>query len=427
MRVLHLCSRYWPGVGGGENYLREVSERLAAEGHAVTVVTTDADDAELFWNPARRRLRVREEQHHGVRIRRFPLRHLPFAPLAYSIWRYLVFPRLAAAPFIPMRWLLALCRYTPWSPEMWRWADATDEAYDLVAAMGILYEPFVAIAHRIARRQGLPFIVYPLTHLGAGPAPAQDKVSRYYTMRHQVALVCAAGRAVVMTPTEGRFYETHGLPRERIHVVPPGVHPEWVQGGEARRFRERHQVPGPLVAFLSAMAYDKGAFDLVEAVRHLWQQGRRVELVMAGKVLEPFRRYLSSLPKTERERVRVLNAISEDDKRDLLAAADIVAMPSRTDSFGILYLEAWLYQKPVIGARAWGMSDVIRHGEDGLLVPFGDAEALAAALAELLDHPERRMALGAHGAEKVRAAYTWEHQYEKLRQVYAEAAALRSR
>ena len=64
----------------------------------------------------------------------------------------------------------------------------------------------------------------------------------------------------------------------------------------------------------------------------------------------------------------------------MLAAADVFAMPSRTDSFGIVYLEAWLYRLPVIAARTWGMSDVVRNGEDGLLVPFGDVSVLAQTL-----------------------------------------------
>ena len=104
--------------------------------------------------------------------------------------------------------------------------------------------------------------------------------------------------------------------------------------------------------------------------------------------------------------LHVLGSIEETEKRDMFAAADLFAMPSRTDSFGIVYLEAWLYRKPVIAARTWGVSDVVADGEDGLLVRFGDVPALAEVIASLLDDPTRRNALGARrGGKSVSFAY----------------------
>jgi glycosyltransferase involved in cell wall biosynthesis len=93
-------------------------------------------------------------------------------------------------------------------------------------------------------------------------------------------------------------------------------------------------------------------------------------------------------------------------------------MPSRTDSFGIVYLEAWLYRKPVIGARAWGVSDVIEDGVDGRLVPFDDPGALAEALSVLLKRPALRSEMGARGEAKVYRLHTWDKKYEAVRDLY---------
>ena len=71
-------------------------------------------------------------------------------------------------------------------------------------------------------------------------------------------------------------------------------------------------------------------------------------------------------------------------KQDLLAATDIFVLPSRIDSFGIVFLEAWAYGKPVIGGNAGGIPDVIAHGHDGLLVDYGDVDGLADAMRTLL-------------------------------------------
>jgi glycosyltransferase involved in cell wall biosynthesis len=166
------------------------------------------------------------------------------------------------------------------------------------------------------------------------------------------------------------------------------------------------------------MARDKGTVQVVEAVRHLWRAGRQVELALAGAVLTPFREYLDRLPPEDSGRIHVLGSIDEREKRDLLAACDMLAMPSRTDSFGIVYLEAWLYRKPVIGAQAWGIEDVIEDGRDGLLVPFGDMAALAEAVTHLLDHPAVRAEMGRRGERKVYQSHLWSIKHAAVRDLY---------
>lgn len=421
MRILHIVQRYWPARGGAEIYLGEISARLAADGHQVTVATTDALDFELFWDPRLRRVAEHESHKDGVRILRFPVRHLPVPLLAYPGWRRLLWLLSAFRP-LPVRVLSHLARFTPWVPDLWRWLESTDEAFDLVAGMNVCFEPLLEAGLRFARKRGIPFLTYPLTHLGAGAKPGQDSLSRFYTMRHQVDLVRASDAVVAQTPAELSFYEQQGASKDRFLVAGAGVNPEEVLGGDGERFRSRYGLQGPLLVSISAMAYDKGTVHLIEAARRLWQAGRQVEMALAGAILEPFRRYLSRLPPADRERIHVLGPVTEEEKRDLLAAADVFAMPSRTESFGIVYLEAWLYKKPVIGAQTWGVSDVIENGLDGLLVPFGDVSALAASITWLLDHPVERGSMGARGERKVRRLHTWDHKYALVSELYRQLA-----
>jgi len=113
--------------------------------------------------------------------------------------------------------------------------------------------------------------------------------------------------------------------------------------------------------------------------------------------------------------------VSEADKLDLLAAGQVFAMPSRSDSFGIVYLEAWSYGVPVIGADAGGVPDVITDGQDGLIVPFGDVATLASSIARLLDTPELRDRLGSAGRRKVLGRWTWDALFGDFRALYASA------
>jgi glycosyltransferase involved in cell wall biosynthesis len=131
-----------------------------------------------------------------------------------------------------------------------------------------------------------------------------------------------------------------------------------------------------------------------------------------------FDRVYGNLPDGDRARIHLLGPVSDDVKQDLLAATDLFAMPSRVDSFGIVYLEAWAYGVAVIGCRAGGVPDVISDGRDGLLVEFGDEASLAAAIESLLDDAELRQAMGQRGRAKVKARYTWDRIYEGLESVY---------
>ena len=424
MRILHVTQRYWPALGGSEQHIAELSRRLAADGHAVTVATTDALDFELFWNPARRRIDRPSELVDGVHVMRFPVRHLPLPQLAYPAWRRLLW-LLTRTALTPTAWVTALSYYTPYVPDLWRWLAQTDTSFDLVAGMTICFEPLLAAGLALARRQQIPFAIYPLTHLGAGPAPASDAISRFYTMRHQVEIVRGSDAVIAQTATEQRYYLEQGVPAQRITVAGPGVDPAQVCGGNAATFRSQFHLEGPLIACIASMSIDKGTPYLVEAVRRLWQAGVKANLVLAGAIMAPFQHYLDHLPPADRGRILVLGPVDERTKQDLLAAADIFAMPSRTDSFGIAYLEAWLYRTPVIGARTWGIDDVIAHGEDGLLVSFGDVGGLAAALQLLLSQPALAHKMGEAGRMKVLSQHTWAHKYALTRQVYEQLVAPR--
>ncbi len=417
MRILHIIQRYWPVRGGAEIHLGEISRCLAAEGHEVTVATSDARDFELFWHPGARRFSDREDVHDGVRILRFPVCHLPISSLAYPSLRRLLWLLSYVRP-VPVVFLSRIARWTPWIPGLWRWLRETDEPFDLVAGMTITFEPLLEAGLRFARRRGVPYVVYPLTHLGAGPAPAQDALSRFYTMRHQVDLVRRSDAVVAQTPAEASFYTGQGVERSRLHVVGPGFCPEEAAGGDSLRFRARHHLGHAIVAMLTKMSYDKGVTHTIEAMQYLWAQGSDAHLVLAGDVLDTFSAYYDALPAPTRERIVLLGTVSDEEKRDLLAACDLLAMPSRTDSFGIVYLEAWACGKPVVGAKTWGVMDVIDDGKDGLLVPFGDIPALSEAIDHLLDDPRDARRMGEAGRTKALSQHTWARKYPAIRDLY---------
>lgn len=409
MRILHVINRYWPATGGAERHLQEYAERQAADGHQVTVFTTDAVDLEYFWDTRKRSVERHRDTHNGVRIERFPIAHLPPNELGFRAARRLLgeVNRLPGTTALLRR----LSAFAPRVPGLHLALRETAGGWDAVHGMNVAFEALLypALAH--ARVAKVPFLLSPLTHLGESE---RSLVRRYYTMKHQIDLMRNADVLFTQTPTEQAYLESRGVRRERMVGAGPGVDPGAVTGGDGARFRERYGITGPIVFSVGAMARDKGTFHVVAAMQRLWAKGVDAELVLAGTPYEEMRRFMALLPPETRDRVRMLGLISDQDKLDLMAAGDVFALPSRTDSFGIVYLEAWLNGSPVIAADAGGVPDVVEHERGGLIVPFGDVQALCGAIRRLLADRELSRSMAEHGARVTRERYTWDRIYERV-------------
>jgi glycosyltransferase involved in cell wall biosynthesis len=124
-----------------------------------------------------------------------------------------------------------------------------------------------------------------------------------------------------------------------------------------------------------------------------------------------------------RERVLLLGPVSNEVKRHFFAALDVFALPSRSDSFGLVLLEAWANGLPNVAYRAGGIADVIRDEDDGLLVPCGDVAALAAALDRLVLDGALRQVLGRHGKDRIRT-FNWPEKLNIVRSAYTECCGV---
>ncbi|MCL5256419.1 MAG: glycosyltransferase family 4 protein [Chloroflexi bacterium] len=418
MRVLHIIQRYYPYVGGSEGYFKEISERLVLDGHSVDVFTTDAWDIEHFWAKGKKRVDKAEEWVNGVHVRRFPVRHVPVSRLVYPVQRRIM-AEISSLPLNMAPLLSFMCQSMPLVPGLTRALAAGRGCYDIVHATNVPFDSLLYAASRVTKAWGVPMLITPFTHLGE---PGNIKVRRYYSMQHQIASLCASKAVIVQTELEKDFLAAKGVPLSLLRKVGVGLNPWEVEGGVAERFRQSHGIHGPLVFTLGTMAYEKGTQHTIDAMRLLWRKGVAVDLVLAGPVMSHIERYVEDLPPEEKKHCHLLGFVDNEVKRDLLAAGDVFVMPSRTDSFGIVYLEAWLYGKPVIGARAGGVPEVIDDDVDGYLVPFGDAEQIASRTRQLLDDKAVAARFGAAGRQKVLSQHTWDKKYDALLNIYREFA-----
>lgn len=418
MRILHIIQRYYPYTGGSEIYFQELSEGLVADGHDVTVLTTDAWDLEHFWASGRRRIAERRTVHNGVQIIRFPVWRAPGPPIVYPIVRRLMVEFGRFPGTLPL--VRRLSRITPRVPEMEHYLATTTDTYDVVNSTNITLDFTIVPALQFARRRGVPHICTPFIHLGE---PGSDYILRYYGQPHQIDILRRSSAVLTQTPRETAYLRTRGVDPARLVEIGGWIKPETLEGGDDARFRKQHNLDEPIVLCIGAAAYDKGTMHVIEAMQRLWQRGARAHLVLiASNLLTQFEDYWKQLPEETQARITLLRAASHTEKLDALAATSVYAMPSRTDSFGIVYLEAWSYGVPVIGALAGGVPDVIDDGQDGYLVPFGAVEQLAERIHALLDDPALAQQMGARGREKVLGTMHFDQKYARLLQLYQQLA-----
>jgi glycosyltransferase involved in cell wall biosynthesis len=409
MRVAHFVQRWPPAVGGAEAYFARLSRWLAAAGDEVVVFTSNAVDLESFWSPRGRHVPAGVAREDGVEVRR------------YALWRmrgrrWLLKP-LSLWPHRGWQALALPCN--PISLRMWADAGRGGERFDVVHATAFPYAFPIACARRLARRLGAPFLLTPFLHTGDPDDPA-DPTRRAYTQPALMDLARSADRVFVQTEGERRVLTERGVPEERLVVQGMGLDRDSCTGGDRERVRAAWGVAGDdvVVGHLGNNSVEKGTVDLLRAAEQAWGRGGRFTVVLAGPEMPNFQRFWRTYGPAGR--VRRLGVLDDAQKRDFFAGLDVFALPSRSDSFGLVVPEAWANGAPVVGYRAGGVAWVIRHEEDGLLAKCGDVDGLAAALLRLCGDAELRRRLGEAGRGRTRREFDWEEKLWLVRCVYQE-------
>lgn len=159
---------------------------------------------------------------------------------------------------------------------------------------------------------------------------------------------------------------------------------------------------------------------LAQSLERLKSRSWQILVVGDGPSLPLVEKYLSILGS---ERVRMAGILQQHELATCYAAADVYAWPAIREAYGLALLEAQASGLPVVAGREGGVADVVRDTETGLLTPPGDVDAFACAIADLLDHPERRRAMGEAALELVGRERSLEGAATRLDLALAEAGS----
>lgn len=402
MRVTFLVANYAPSVGGAQTYVRRLAEGLVGRGHDVSVVTSDALLSPGGPDPGR--IPGRRDTIGGVDVERYPVDHRFQAGLRLARRIGKRFGR----PIVP-----SVPAMGPWGLRLAAGAARAVRAADVVVAVSAPYTTIPA-ADLFRRGAAAAFVAAPLLHL-----------EHWSPGRAVLGPLRRADRCVVSTAFEADWLRDRGVRADRLLVVPPGSDgPHDPPPGPPAAARAALGLPErPTVAYVGRLSATKGVDTLLAALPALLRRRPDVGLVLAGgrtgwAGLDPL---LAACEREHPGRVVVRHDFAEAERPLLYEAGDVVAFPSRDESFGMVILEAWAAGRPVVAADTGAVRSTVRAGVDGELVPVGDADALATALSGLLDDPARAAAMGRAGSDRLAAEFAWDDVIERWDGVVTDA------
>lgn len=300
---------------------------------------------------------------------------------------------LALSGIAPLAALLARRRFdaafaTHWAPGFGLLQAARLARVDLPVFSALLGKELV---HR------------PLARFGAAQA-VYDRIRRR-------ALQEPSGLISISARTTELAIEAGAAP-ERVHTTYCGVDPERFQPKPQPELHRELAGDGPLLLSVARLVSRKGIDTVLQALPAVLARVPALTYAVIGEGPDMPRLTALAQELGVSANVRFLKRVP-GDLVEYYNACDLFVMPAReepgdVEGFGLVFLEANACGKPVIGARAGGVTDAIADGESGLLVPQNDVPALSAAILSLVTDPRRAQELGRLGRERVLSQFTWQ-------------------
>jgi glycosyltransferase involved in cell wall biosynthesis len=377
MRILHLGKYYAPERGGIESYTRALCEWTAARGHAVAAL--------VHQRP--RTWRTTRETIGGVEVRRVACIGAPvYTPLS---------------PTFPIELSRALGDFEP----------------DLLHLH--LPNPSCFSVLTSARARRLPWIVHWHSDI---PPDAPDWRLRfgYRAYRPFEQALLKKARAVVATSQAYLDASTALAPwRDKATVIPLGVSEVEQPPAQSDLWPSGS---GLSLLAVGRLSHYKGFDVLIDALARTIET--RLLLIGEGECADDLRKRAAE--RNVAERIRFAGALDEETLLAAYAAADTLVLPSlnRGEAFGLVLLEAMRARRPVIASAipGSGIGEVVVDGGTGILVPPGDADALAAAIVRMNDAGMRQR-LGNGGRQRWESLFTLERSAQRWLALYDDLRA----
>ncbi len=291
--------------------------------------------------------------------------------------------------------------------------------FDVIHAHMVVPDGWVAA--RLGERLGVPVVA--TAHRADVldvPARGDADARRVGEAVGMVDQLCAVSRVVADAA------QALGTPRRPVRVVPNGADMDKCRPWPSEQMREEFGLPlnERIVSYVGKLVPRKGVDILIEALGLLAQRPGGAPFLAAagaGEMRGALERRAQELGLADR--VRFVGKVDHDRVGRWMAAGDVFVLPSHSEGLPTVVCEAMNCGVPVVATAVDGTPEIVRDGQTGLLVPAGDARALADALARVLDDPATARRMGEEALRIGRAEYTWAANAATMETIYTEVGA----
>jgi glycosyltransferase involved in cell wall biosynthesis len=395
MKVLNIIQRYSPAVGGAETWCGNVSRFMVSKGMVVKVSAMNLYNLEEFYTEAPSpQPYVKLGSHdfdNGVFVTR------------YGLWNFYSpgpAPRISRLIFHKLRLertdLGIIFKHSPHSWKMYRNLLRDIRDADIVHLQGFPYFHNIP-GYFAARIMGKPVVITPHFH----PGNPQYEKRLFYRILNKTDAVLA------MTGYEKEYLVSKGVDADKIHVtgnVASDTGRQDLEGAftpSTARLKTLNDKKAKKLIFIGRKEPYKGIATLIEAARNIAEEAREeILLFLVGPDTAEFTRDHPDLGNMGKLKVINFGRVSEEEKEELLRMSDLLVLPSEFEAFGIVFLEAWRYNKPVIGTDRGAVPGLIKGA--GLCVRYGDAQDLKEKIKSIIFDEKLALKLGAAGRNKLK-------------------------
>lgn len=306
------------------------------------------------------------------------------------------------------------------SRELAQWLRENVRRFKLVELHGI-FVLSTFWAARICRKQGVPYLVHPMNSLDPFDLKKHALLKTVigpifvrWLLQHSAGVVC-------VSDLEAERLVTYGASPRRFVVPLPVPLPEKEGNGEA--FRKRHQIPADaqVVLFMSRIDYKKGLDFLIPALARLKPEFQKLWFVLAGTGVADFvARVHTWIDECGiRPFTSEVGFVTGQEKLDALAAANIFALPSLNESFGIVIIEAMYAGLPLLISKEVNIAQDIANAKAGIICS-PDVDSVTRHLKIMLDGSVDLRAMVEQGRQLLRTRYQPEAATKTLVKIYEE-------
>jgi glycogen synthase len=398
MRVLMLSWEYPPVVVGGlGRHVHALATHLVGLGHEVVVLCRHDAGTDALTHP------TSSSVHEGVRVVR-----VAEDPTHLTFEKDLVAWTLAMGHGL----IRAGLELASWRPDVVHAHDwlVTHPAIALADFLGV---PLVATMHATEAGRHSGWLSQPLNQ-------QIHSVEWWLANRADALITCSAAM---------RAEVAHLFEVSEISVIHNGISPRGWRPSPAsvRSARARHSPDGaPVVVYFGRLEWEKGVHDLLAALPRVRRAFPGTRLVVAGQGRQGSALVEQSRKLRVRRSVDFVGHLSDRSLVALLAAADVVVLPSRYEPFGIVALEAAAAGAPLVASSAGGLAELVVDGVTGLSVTPGDVEGIASAVRAVLGDPAGAARRARAAKARLSSEFDWAGIAAQTAEVYA-AAEVRDR